>query len=461
LRTRRLSLSGVLVPTISLSFSAFLVMFAEAMLYPALPVIQTEFHITKAEASWIFTSYLIAGSLAVSLIGRLADIYGRKKLLLAIQSLFGIALILNSLAPTYIGFIGARALQGLGITISPLAYAIIKDQLPSEKVPVAQGLVSGMTGIGLVTALPVGGWIADHLGWRSIFMLTAIMAVFSLIANVLTLKETKASLHEFNKDSGPNLVNVLLFALFLMSLLAAASTIASETVPLIIKIILVIIAVIAFVFFQLREKSSANPLIPLDALDMNMRIAMLGSFAIAISFQMDIFVLAYLLQNPIPSGYGLSTSEVGIYMVVIILAYALSSPLGGRIVTLIGPRKVISLGAILASIGYIVAAYDPVSNLNIVISMLSLGSAGRAIINTSLVSLVTFSAKEEYLATSTSLYSLMRYIGSAIGPIISGILLTLYPSPQVYTINYLIISLIFVLIFMSIRLVSDKPLKTE
>jgi MFS family permease len=476
LRASRVNLRDMLGPAISLSFSAFLVMFAEAMLYPSLPVIQAEFNITQAGASWIFTSYLIAGSLATLIIGRLADIHGKKRLLLIVQSLFGIALILNSLAPTYSYFIGVRALQGLGMAVAPLAYAIIKEQFPSKKAPVAQGLVSAMTGIGLITALPLGGWVTDHLGWRMNFTVAAFMIVPAVIANALILKDDKV-VQKLHEDASLNLAGLVLFAAFIVPLLIAVSTVYSEAIPTMVKIALLIMAGVAFTLFWLKEKRSTRPLIPLRILNRNVKVAIVDAFGIAVSFQMDIFALAYLLQSPKPSGYGLSPLETGVYMVVIILAYALSAPLAGHLIPLLGPKRVASLGALLASIGYIVVAYNPVNNLYTVLSMLSLGSAGRALLNTSLVSLVTFSVEKGYLATATSLYSLMRNLGSALGPIISGLLLTLYSthnvmrevagveatllSSEAYTSNYLIISLIFALVFISTWLISDIPIKSK
>lgn len=404
------SLGGVLGPTFALSLSAFLVLYAEAMLYPSLPVIQADFNITQAEASWIFASYLIAGSVATPIIGRLGDVYGKKRVLLMVLSLFGTALTLNSFAPSYRYFVAVRALQGVGMTVSPLAYAIIREQFPPSKAPVAQGLVSAMNGTGLIVALPIGGWVTGHLGWRVNFTIIAPMVLAAIAANALTIQGDERA-KEAPNGAGLNLAGAAFFTAFIVPLLVVISTGYSGRISPTVRAVLLLIAGAVFTLFYLSERRSSRPLIPLNIMNRNVKVAVADAFALAVSFQMDVFVLAYLLQTPRPNGYGLAPSETGLYMVVIILSYALAAPAAGRLITLLRPKRVTSMGSLIASIGYIAVAYDPLGSLYRTLGMLSLGSSGRVFLNTSLVNLVTFSVEQSYLATATSLYSLMRNLG--------------------------------------------------
>jgi len=114
-----------------------MVMFTEAMIMPALPTLQAEFNTTAAWASWIVSIYLLVSSVAIPIFGKLGDSYGKKKLLLVCMTFYTIGVTANGFAWNLASLIGFRALQGIGLAMFPLAFAIIRDEFPPERVPVA------------------------------------------------------------------------------------------------------------------------------------------------------------------------------------------------------------------------------------------------------------------------------------------------------------------------------------
>ncbi|HXG06832.1 MAG TPA: MFS transporter, partial [Nitrososphaera sp.] len=164
-----------------LSSIATMVMYAETMLIPAIPDLIQEFNVSYGMSSWILTAYLIPGAVMTPIAGKLSDIYGKKKILLIIMAIyiFGIA-IAGFSSNIYILF-AARAIQGIGMAMFVIAFGIIRDQFPREKISIGQGVISSMFASGAVIGLAAGGIIISNYGWKATFLSTIPVAVFLFV----------------------------------------------------------------------------------------------------------------------------------------------------------------------------------------------------------------------------------------------------------------------------------------
>ena len=115
-------------------------MHAETMLLPAIPDIIRDFHINYSTSSWILTAYLISGAVMTPIAGKLSDIYGKKKILLIIMIIYTIGATLGGLAFSISFLFIARIIQGVGLSMFPIAFGIIRSQFPPQKLAVAQGI---------------------------------------------------------------------------------------------------------------------------------------------------------------------------------------------------------------------------------------------------------------------------------------------------------------------------------
>ena len=115
-------------------------MYAETMLLPAIPDIIRDFHIDYNTSAWILTAYLISGAVVTPIAGKLSDIYGRKKILLAIMIIYTIGVTLGGLSFSISSLIAARIIQGIGLAMFPIAFGIIRSQFPQQKLAFAQGI---------------------------------------------------------------------------------------------------------------------------------------------------------------------------------------------------------------------------------------------------------------------------------------------------------------------------------
>jgi MFS family permease len=144
--------------------------YGETMLLPAIRDIISDFHISYSTSSWILTAYLISGAVATPIAGKLSDIYGRKKMVLVIFVIYIIGISLGGFSRDITFLIIARVIQGIGISMFPIAFGIIRDQLPKDKLAIGVGVFSSMFAAGSVVGLAVGGTVVKNLGWHATFL---------------------------------------------------------------------------------------------------------------------------------------------------------------------------------------------------------------------------------------------------------------------------------------------------
>src|ERR687898_1232398 len=158
--------------------SALLIaMYGETMLLPAIPDIIEEFDISYNTSSWILSAYLIAGAVATPLGGKLSDIYGRKKMVMIILIIYIIGIILGGISSNITFLIVARVIQGIGISMFPIAFGIIRDQFPIDKLAIGVGVFSSMFAAGSVVGLALGANIIENFGWRTTFFSIVFVAI--------------------------------------------------------------------------------------------------------------------------------------------------------------------------------------------------------------------------------------------------------------------------------------------
>ena len=159
--------TGVVLAVLTLGCAGYAML--QSLVIPALPTLQHDLHTTPSGVTWVFTAYLLSASVATPIAGRLGDMFGKKRaLLVVLMGLAGGSLI-AALATTLPVLIAARAIQGIGGAIFPLAYGIIRDEFPRERVAGGIALISGLLGIGGGLGIVLAGPILDNLGYHWLF----------------------------------------------------------------------------------------------------------------------------------------------------------------------------------------------------------------------------------------------------------------------------------------------------
>jgi MFS family permease len=164
-----------------LSCIATMVMYAETMLIPAIPDLIKDFSVSYSMSSWILTAYLVSGAVMTPIAGKLSDIYGRKRILLVIMVIYATGVCLAGFSSNIFLMLVARAIQGIGMSMFPIAFGIVRDKFPREKISIGQGVITSMFASGAVIGLAVGGIIIQNYGWRTTFFTIIPVAVVLLL----------------------------------------------------------------------------------------------------------------------------------------------------------------------------------------------------------------------------------------------------------------------------------------
>src|ERR1700730_271690 len=158
---------NLILAVLSLAGLAYAVL--SSAVIPALPALQHDLHASETGGTWLLTGFLLSASVGTAVIGRLGDIYGKERLLLWTLLVLSAGTLLAAVSQSLAVLIVARVIQGVAGGIFPLAFAIARDEVPSDRVAGSIGLMSAILGVGGGLGLVVGGLIDEHLNWHWLF----------------------------------------------------------------------------------------------------------------------------------------------------------------------------------------------------------------------------------------------------------------------------------------------------
>src|SRR4051812_2097983 len=162
----------------------------QSLVAPALPDIQHAFGVSESSVSWVLTAYLVSASVATPIIGRLGDMYGKEKLLVIVLVLLCVGTLITAIATSFAVMLLGRVVQGAAGGIFPLAFGIIRDEFPRERVAGGIGLMSALLGVGAGAGFVLAGPIADNLSYHYLFWLPLIPIVLATVLTYLFVPES-------------------------------------------------------------------------------------------------------------------------------------------------------------------------------------------------------------------------------------------------------------------------------
>jgi MFS family permease len=136
----------------------------QSLVIPVLTTVQHELHTSQAAVTWVLTAYLLSASIATPILGRVGDMFGKERVFVATLVALAIGSLMAALAPSIGVMIVARVIQGLAGGMLPVAFGIIRDEFPAEKVTVAVGMIAALTAVGAGLGIVLAGPIVDALG---------------------------------------------------------------------------------------------------------------------------------------------------------------------------------------------------------------------------------------------------------------------------------------------------------
>src|SRR3954447_1712031 len=162
----------------------------QSLVVPALPNIQKSLHTSETSVSWMLTAYLLSASVATPIIGRLGDMYGKERLMMIILAVLSFGTLVSALASSIVPMLLGRTIQGAGGGIFPLAFGIIRDEFPRERVSQGIGLMSSLLGVGGALGVVMAGPIIQNLNYHWLFWLPLVAIVAATVMTHLFVPES-------------------------------------------------------------------------------------------------------------------------------------------------------------------------------------------------------------------------------------------------------------------------------
>ena len=162
----------------------------QSLVAPALPAIQHDLHTSQDGVSWVLTAYLLSASVATPILGRLGDMFGKERLLVIALAILAVGTLMSAVAGTLALMIAGRVVQGTAGGIFPLAFGIIRDEFPRERVAGAIGLMSSLLGVGAGAGVILAGPIVDNISIHYLFWLPLIPIVVATVLTHLLVPES-------------------------------------------------------------------------------------------------------------------------------------------------------------------------------------------------------------------------------------------------------------------------------
>src|SRR5213596_1115609 len=321
----------------------------QSLVIPALPEIQKSLHTTESAVVWVLTAYLLSASVATPILGRLGDMYGKERLLLIVLAMLAFGTLISAIASSLLVMILGRVIQGAGGGIFPLAFSIIRDEFPNERVPGAIGLVSSLLGIGGGAGVVFAGIVTEHLSYHWLFWFPLAMIVFTAYLTWRYIPESPVKTPAQINYRAAGLMTVGISAVLLA--ITETSTWGWGSPKTLGLLALGMLVIAAWVREELRSR---EPLV-----DMRM-MAIRGvwttntvAFLIGVGMYSSFILLPELVQEPASSGgFGASVTVAGLFLLPATIAIVIVGQMAGRLERLIGSRGSLIGGTVFALVCY-------------------------------------------------------------------------------------------------------------
>ncbi|MDX6667322.1 MAG: hypothetical protein QOK04_702 [Solirubrobacteraceae bacterium] len=411
----------------------------QSLVVPALPQIQSSLHTSESAVGWVLTAYLLSASVATPIIGRLGDMYGKERLLMLVLLMLAFGTLISAIASSLWLMILGRVIQGAGGGIFPLAFSIIRDEFPPERVPGAIGLVSSLLGIGGGAGVVFAGLVTENLSYHWLFW-------FPLAIIVLTAYLTWRYIPE-SPVKTPGEINYRAAGLMTLGisgvLLAITETStwgwgSPKTLGLLALGTLVIAAWVR------QELRSREPLV-----DMRM-MAIRGvwttntvAFLLGVGMYSSFVLLPELVQEPVSSGgFGASVTVAGLFLLPATIAIVIVGQMAGLLERRIGSRGSLIGGTLFALACYILLVADRSQQWEIYLAAGLLG-IGIGLSFSAMANLIVENVRQEQTGVATGMNAVTRTLGGAFGGQLAATLLASnlgaagMPSSSGFTLSFL------------------------
>ncbi len=401
---------NVTLAVLSLGALAYAVL--SSAVIPALPTIQHDLHTSETGVTWLLTAYLLAASVGTSILGRLGDMYGKGRVLLWTFVILAVGTLLAAVANSLALVIVGRALQGAAGGIFPLAFGIVRDEFPREKVAGSIGLLSATLGVGGGLGIVGSGVILQHLSWHWLFWIPLMVTVVAAVFTWRFVPESPMRM--------PGRVNwraAILMTVGISATLLAVSQTTTWGWGLDQDLGLLAGGLVVCAVWVAVEARSSEPLV--DMTMMRIRgvwTTNVAAFLLGAGMYSSFVIIPQFAQLPKSTGFGFGSSVVvsGLYLLPLTIAMMLMSLLAGPLAARVGSRLALLLGTTVTAVAFALLTVAHAHPYDLLISTGLMG-IGIGLAFAALGNLIVEAVPSHQTGVASGMNTVMRTLGGAIG----------------------------------------------
>jgi MFS family permease len=411
-------------------------MFDETMILPAIPDFIRDFNISYSTSSWLLSAYIIAAAVMTPIAGKLSDIYGKKKILLIVMAVYAVGILAGRFATNIEFMLAARAAQGVGMAMFPIAFGIIREVLPEKKLAIGQTIFSSTFSGGAIVGLVGGAAIIQNFGWQATFLaiLPVAIALWLIIVRFVRV-QSPASMEagiEVGNDNPSNdqtidIKGTLALAATIISFLAGISFLESNSASAGYQVAgLFAASGVSLATFILIEKRVHSPL--LDFKLMTSKSFLPPTIILMLVF-MSIFMvyltIPVMVRSPQPLGFGGDAVAVAGVQLPFMVVLLIGTIMSGFILNKIKNTKLTLIGTVISAIGFFTLLMFHSTE-----SMVSVGLAilatGLSLSITGAFNIILLSVPMQVTGIALGMTLLLNLVGMSVGPASAGVFQQMY-----------------------------------
>lgn len=397
----------------SVSLGVFLGTIDGSIVNIALPTLQKEFNAPLSSVQWIVLAYLLTIASLTLMVGRLGDMYGKKRIYTSGFAIFTIASGLTALSSSVAMMIALRMTQAVGaVMIIALGAAILTEAFPPTERGKALGLIGATVSVGIVLGPSVGGVLLSTLGWPAIFLVNVPIGIVGTITAYRNIPDTVPKGREPFDLVGASLMFATMLTLFLGITLSGDRGFDAT-----IKGLLLIAAVCGGGFIWWERKT--NP--PMIELSMFRNVSFSVNLVTGLLSFVAIGGLFFLLPFYLADALGIEPRQMGLILAVSPIILGVASPVSGALADRIGARPLTVAGLLITLLGYLALTTLSTEStpIEIILRMMPIG-LGMGVFQSPNNSLVMGAVRPERLGIASGLLSVSRTVGQLSGVSILG-----------------------------------------
>ncbi|MFG3012288.1 MFS transporter [Streptomyces cinerochromogenes] len=409
---------GAVVPV--LAFAGIVVAVMQTLLVPVIKDLPQLLDTAPSNATWVLTSTLLSGAVATPIMGRLGDLYGKRRMLVLSLAVMVVGALVSAVTSQLLLMIVGRTLQGFAMGAIPLGIGLMRDMLPREKLGSAMALMSSSIGVGGGLALPAAALVAQHADWHALFYGAAGLGALAIVLTLLAVPESPMRAEgSFDLLGALGLSTGLVLLLLPITKGSDWGWSSGTTLGLFAGSTAVLLL---WGVYELRVPA------PLVDLRTTARPAVLftnlASIMVGVAFYVVSLVLPQLLQLPTATGYGLGQSMVvaGLCVAPLGLTMMFTAPVYARLSARYGPKVTLIIGLLVIAIGYGGGLGLMDAAWQTVVTSVVLG-AGIGLAYSSLPALIVGAVPASETGAANGLNTLMRSIGTSVSSAVIGMVL--------------------------------------